>query len=178
MYKDVNNKTGYRMLVGTSGKTYANARLLTTDERTAMLADGITEVVPPSVEQQTLDQAKEHRKRALNSEREILLDSATVEYNSVTYDADSRSIDNINGTLTAIQAGITVAEPITWRAADNTNQSLTHAQLTELAGLMFANVQSVYQTSWDKKAAVDAASTVEDVQAVVWITGLAPDGII
>lgn len=174
MYKDVNNKTGYRMLVGTSGKTYANAKLLTPDERTAMLADGITEIVPPTPDQQTLDQAKIIKKQSLTSDRDMILRNATVDYNSVTYDADPQSITNINGTLTAIQAGIAVADPITWRAADNTDQSLTHVQLTALAGLMFANVQTVYQESWDKKAEVDAATTLEDVYAVGW-TGLAPD---
>lgn len=48
MYIDVNGKIGYRELVGTSGNTYGNMKLLTTEEKAAAFTDGIQDYVPPA----------------------------------------------------------------------------------------------------------------------------------
>lgn len=48
MYQDINGKIGYRELEGTSGNTYGNMKLLTPQEKTDALADGISEYTPPA----------------------------------------------------------------------------------------------------------------------------------
>lgn len=49
MYIDINGKTGFRMLKGTSGKTYGNAQLMTAGEITAMTTDGIAAYTKPVI---------------------------------------------------------------------------------------------------------------------------------
>lgn len=168
MYIDINGKRGYRMLEGNT-KTYGNAKLLTPEEKTEMLADGITEYVEPVVEiTTTLDEVKATAKATINGIRNRILETATVELDGVTYDANPQSIVNINGTVGAIGAGIPVPNPMGWRDASNTTQSLPHAKIIELAGLMFTRVEDIYQTSWSLKDAIDAATDEDGVNAVTW----------
>jgi hypothetical protein len=47
MYRDSNGKTGYKMLIGTSGMTYGNLKNLPSDELASALADGISEYIAP-----------------------------------------------------------------------------------------------------------------------------------
>ena len=115
----------------------------------------------------SLQEIKDAKKEEINRWRDAAKIEA-VTYNSVIYDADLMSQANLNSTLTSIQAGVTVPDPLTWRAADNTNQSLTHAQLTGLSGFIFAQVNDAYAHSWTLKADVDAAADETAVEAITW----------
>jgi len=64
MYIDTRGKTGFRSLLGTSGKTYGNLKLLTPAELAEALADGI-EVQPPSPPEPPSPEMVERRRKAV-----------------------------------------------------------------------------------------------------------------
>ena len=67
MYIDINGKTGYRLLKGTSGKTYGNLKLFTQEERDAALADGIQEYVAPPPAPDSPDALERKRKKIIGA---------------------------------------------------------------------------------------------------------------
>ena len=89
----------------------------------------------------------------------------TVVYNGWTFQAGPSSRSNITGVLTAISAGITVADPFLWRDADNVGRSLTLAQLIALGGTMLAAADALYNKSWEIKDALTAIVSATDFRA-------------
>lgn len=85
----------------------------------------------------------------------------------VAYQADARSQSLLGQAITLAQAGLPL--PSVWRAADNTDTTITSLmQLLEIAGAMALQVQSAYARSWQLKGAVDAATTTTEVEDVTW----------
>ena len=85
-----------------------------------------------------------------------------------TYQADPTSVADLNNCLSAFRAAAAVPSGFYWRSATNNNNAFTYADLVNLAAALanrgFANFAQL-QTL---KANVMAATTVSDVQAVVW----------
>ncbi|MCK5307927.1 MAG: hypothetical protein KAJ73_04880, partial [Zetaproteobacteria bacterium] len=82
MYKDINNKTGYRNLQG-NNFLYGNMKLLSTTEKTSALADGITEWIAPvkalPTESEQLITNKSNVSNAIKNDFElIVLEAITV----------------------------------------------------------------------------------------------------
>ncbi len=76
---------------------------------------------------------------------------------------------NILGMMAAInELGEGVAEPISWRLYDNSFAQFTRAQFKQAAIQALGSIQMTYGTSWQLEAVVNAATTVEEVEAVVW----------
>ena len=117
---------------------------------------------------QTLQELKDAKKIEINEWRNEDLATLQVTYNTVTYDADPTSRSNLDGTITAINAGVSVPDPLTWRDSSNTNQSLSHTDLIALSGEMFTAVNTAYNHSWDLKTDVDNAVDESAVNAIVW----------
>ena len=67
MYQDINGKTALTNLIGASGKTYNHVKHLNTDERAAMLADGISEYIAPAKPAPTPEQLERKRKRGIRA---------------------------------------------------------------------------------------------------------------
>ena len=71
-----------------------------------------------------------------------------------------------------LAAAITLAQaggplPAVWRDAENNNMPVTSlADLLAIAGAIAQQTQAAYARSWQRKAAVDAATTIEEVNAV------------
>jgi hypothetical protein len=118
-------------------------------------------------DEHTLQELKDAKKEEIDQWRDAAKQQP-VTYNSVDYDGNDRSQANLNSTLTSIQAGVAIPNPLSWRAADNTNHDLTHVQLAELSGVMFAMVNAAYEHSWDLKAQADAAADEAAIDAIVW----------
>ena len=116
----------------------------------------------------TLQEYKDKKKEEINQWRATALATMTVDLDGVTYDADETAQANVSRTVTAINSGIAVPDPIDWRDANNVTQQLSHLKIVELAGLMFASVEAAYATSWSRKAVVDAAVDEAAIDAVVW----------
>lgn len=110
---------------------------------------------------------KENQKRQITRWRdEAKIQS--VDYSGNTYDADLISQANLNSTLTTIQAGVVVPNPLPWRDANNVTQSLSHIQLAELSAVMFTQVNDAYSHSWDLKIQVDNATDEASINAIAW----------
>lgn len=82
---------------------------------------------------------------------------------SHAWQADARSQQMLASAILLAQAG--VYTPSVWRDADNVDVPVTLQQLVALAGTMAAQTQSAYTTSWARKAALEVATTVAQVEA-------------
>jgi len=116
----------------------------------------------------TLQEMKDNKKVEINQWREDALTALTVDHGGNTYDADKLARENLTSTLTAIQAGVAVPDPLDWRDASDVTRSLAHTDLTTVCGLMFSAVDTAYNHSWDLKADTDAAADETAVNAIVW----------
>lgn len=90
--------------------------------------------------------------------------AATVTVHDRPWQASKIDVDNLSQELLTVQAGVPMS-PI-WRDADNSDMVLTDvAQLVVIAAAMKMQKLLAYQTSWTRKAAVNAATTNADVDA-------------
>lgn len=81
-----------------------------------------------------------------------------------TWQADKTSQELLGQAITLASAGLPL--PAEWRDADNNNMAITTiGDLLVIAGAIAYQVQVSYATSWMRKAAVDAATTAEEVDA-------------
>jgi hypothetical protein len=81
-----------------------------------------------------------------------------------TWDADKRSQELLASAITIAQAGGSL--PPVWRDHDNDNMPVTSiADLLAIAGAIAARTQTAYGQSWARKAAVDGAQTLDEVEA-------------
>lgn len=110
-----------------------------------------------------LEQYKNQKKQAINSERYEQLNGGF--YSSVfgkDIDSDERSRSNISTEVQNCIISVAKDEPtydITWRVADDSYVTVTRDQFLEMNNELAEYTQLVYQDSWDRKAAVDAATT-------------------
>jgi len=106
-------------------------------------------------------------------ERLALMDSTyeTLEHEPIAYmgtvfQADDYSQDLIAKTLVAL-GGVTPAD-LGWWDVTNTRVLMTNAQLQGLGQAIFARNQPLYINKQARKAAIRAAITVAEIEAVVW----------
>lgn len=80
-------------------------------------------------------------------------------------DATRRSIGDIEGLIDLVSSGA-LPTPVTFRGYDNAYHSLTLDQLNTLRLEVEGRGPLLYARKWELEAAVDAAETVEAVQAI------------
>lgn len=81
------------------------------------------------------------------------------------WQADSRSQQMLASAILLAQAG--VYTPTVWRDANNADMAIINVgQLVAIAGAMAAQTQAAYAASWARKAALEAATTIEEVESV------------
>lgn len=111
-----------------------------------------------------LAEAKAAKKRQIEAER----DAKTVQdvfVHGRRWQADKRSQELLASAITIASVGGPL--PSVWRDADNNDMPITDiSQLLAIAGAIAAQTQAAYAESWARKAAVDAATTEEEVGAV------------
>ena len=89
-----------------------------------------------------------------------------IAYIGTTFQADNYSVNLMNQT---IQIMTTTSTPsLTWWDANNTGVAMTLAQLVALGASIFTRGQTLFTHKQTQKAAIRAATTVADVEAVVW----------
>lgn len=111
-----------------------------------------------------LAEAKAAKKRQIEAERDVACEQPVTALGR-TWDADKRSQELLASAITLAQAGAPL--PTVWRDYGNDNMSVTGiADLLAISGVIAQQVQAAYATSWARKAAVDAATTIEEVNAV------------
>ena len=110
-----------------------------------------------------LAEAKAAKKRQIEAERDATCEQP-VRALGLTWDADKRSQELLNGAIALAQAGGPI--PAVWRDHDNNDMPIADiSDLIAIAGAIAQQVQTAYAASWARKAAVDAASTIEEVEA-------------
>ena len=81
------------------------------------------------------------------------------------WQADNPSQALLTKAITMALAGLPL--PDVWRSRDNYDMAVdTIGDLLAIAGAMAAQTQTAYATSWARKAALAAAETIEDIDAV------------
>ena len=111
-----------------------------------------------------LAEAKAAKKRQIEAERDAACEQPVTALGR-TWDADKRSQELLNGAIALAQAGGPI--PAVWRDHDNNDMPIANlSDLIAIAGAIAQHVQTAYATSWMRKAAVDAATTIDKVNAV------------
>ena len=144
-------------------------RLGTLGNKLGISVEEFEEITGKSIETViSLEEAKKLQHGTINGRREANRATAVVEYAGDTFEVNKTSQENMNSIATAaildIQNGGNTV--FTYRSATNVNHDFTAAQIIQLSLLMVAKVSEVYGESWDLKALVYAADTVEEVVAV------------
>lgn len=89
---------------------------------------------------------------------------ANVSAHGRMWQADTKSQALLGQAITLASAGLPL--PSVWRDADNLDMPVaTLADLLVIAGAIAAQVQTSYSASWLRKAVVEAATTVEEINA-------------
>lgn len=115
----------------------------------------------------TLDRIKAAKWAEIKAEREARRIVAVTSYG--VFDCDETGKSNMLGQQQAIDLlGVGVAEPITWKMHDNSFVELTRAEFTDACLQVLASIQAVYATSFALEAAIDAAETLADIEAITW----------
>lgn len=120
----------------------------------------------------TLEQEKSAQVAAITSAYEKAIQQP-ISFTSLagitkTYQADPGSVSNLQNMLLAYQSTKTAPEGFYWVAADNTQVPFTYADMEGLATAMGNQGLAAFQNLQTKKAAINAATTVAEVQAVGW----------
>lgn len=106
---------------------------------------------------------KDAARRRIDADRDAQC-VADVTVNGHRWQADKRSQDLLAQAIALAQAGLPL--PPVWRDADNNDVPITSiGDLLAIAAAIAQHVQQVYATAWARKAAVDAATTPEEVEA-------------
>lgn len=109
-----------------------------------------------------LAELKIAKKRQIEADRDAEA-MASVSALGHLWQADMRSQDLLAKAITLAQAGLPL--PPIWRDADNNDVPIASlADLLAIAGAIGQQTQQAYARSWARKAAVDAATTPEEVE--------------
>lgn len=119
-----------------------------------------------------LSTAKNERLNYITECRDKDFNSLTTNWDNDTWDARETDSTRIANVLTMIEQankqGIPTPPVIDWRTYDDQSRTLTIAQLTQLGASMFQSQQVVWYKQAALKDQILAATTVAQVNAVVW----------
>ncbi len=112
----------------------------------------------------TLEEVKEARQQDVNALRDRKL-SGGVQFKGVLFDSSERSRNALAATTAMLAASDSkLPEGFGWRSADNRNIVMDRKVLLVFQAAMTGWVYRNYQASWDHKAAIEALSSIEEVQ--------------
>lgn len=113
-----------------------------------------------------LDIAKQHARSKINTARDAEEVAGFTAYGK-TFDSDKTSQQRI---LIAANTAQVVGSSFTidWTCADNSVITLDYAQMLGLPVIMAQAGNALHQKARDLKAQIDAATTLEEINAVVW----------
>lgn len=142
-------------------------------EGTPALVDGVwtrqwvvTDAAPDAAEER-FSKAKEAKRQAVNAVRRRMENAvAPTPFGAVECDVDSRG--KINGAAVMAMLAIQAGQPfsINWTMADNSVQALNAQEMIALGQAVGAYIAGLHAIGSAKKAAVDACSSVAELQAM------------
>ena len=111
-----------------------------------------------------LDSVKEAKKIEANAMR-TTLHYSPITYEGTLFDADQVAQNNVMSWMVNIAVGLEVPPGFVWRDAANLSHPADAAFISSLGAAMVQRGSDLYQQLWSHKAAIDALSTYEAVQA-------------
>lgn len=134
------------------------------------LIDG--EVVPVQNERSPavqLEVAKAVKRRQLNAMRDTL-EFGWFTWDGSIFDANEKSQARIQGAfqLASLALATSQAFSVDWTLADNTVRTLSATDWMGVGQALAAHIQTCHVTARSLKAQVDAATSIEEVEAIQW----------
>jgi hypothetical protein len=126
------------------------------------LPDGWATSPPPP----TLEEAKAAKLKEINAAKWAAVEGGEVEYENLHFHTDSASQGLLASAVTMHQAIGTL--PQVWKAKDGYLPITSVTQLTDIGALVAAFVEAQFEKEFQLAANVNAAETVEDVEAITW----------
>lgn len=93
------------------------------------------------------------------------------EWDGSTFDSDQMSQSRIQGAVQMAQLALDTGNAswsIDWTLQDNTVRTLTAAQMVDVGVTMASHISACHATARALRARLEAASTREEVEAIVW----------
>lgn len=113
---------------------------------------------------QPLDELKTDKLAALKAERDNK-EVEPIEYNGNSFDYDEKARDRINAAIIALELAGAEAT-LAWTCADNTDATVTAADLKNIIAAVAVRSNALHVAYRTAKTAVEAAETVEELQAI------------
>ena len=132
----------------------------------AKVERGEAEIIPYTVD---IEAERLKRRAFINAQRTYAI-SAGVEYNGLIYSTDAESRENLAAVYTGINDSYVLPEGFEWMTENNTKVPFTATDITELSHIILSHVNYQYQKSWLLKAAINAAETSDEINAIDWET--------
>jgi len=129
------------------------------------LNPGLTAIDAPPAP--TLADAKKSKNSEINTDRASAL-VAGMTYDGHTWQTDPDTRANLSGVVAGVAAGLPLPSGFSWRTSDNVDVPMDADGVKAFGAAMLAWVNSIYQHSWDLKNTVEAATTADEVTAIVW----------
>lgn len=121
-----------------------------------------TETLLTPSPQEMLETAKANKKVEINAKRDEAIEQ-DIEFNGEIFANKKSDRDTISSYLS-----LSLPENFAWIAKNNTPVPMTKKNLTALASLMFSSLNENVLKARVLKNRVDASSTIEEVEAIVW----------
>lgn len=148
-------------LLSTTGATFVIGN--TDGSFTLNFTTGITRL---ATESEILTAYKEERKDFIDNQRAIYRYSDVVALGR-PWQGDKVSQDLLDDVISVYVVGLPL--PSKWRDKNNNDLIITDiSQLRAIAEQYSLNTQWCWQNSWTKKAEIDAALTIEAINAISW----------
>lgn len=152
-----------------TGDKYHNGILTKRPTRPSDLYDFNEESFSWVLRETALEEAKESSKALINAARNAAERKPFIAFGK-PFDADDKAIQRLLGAaqaaLFAKQSGSELS--IEWTCADNSTIVLTADELTQVPVIMAQQADAIHQKARALKAAVDSATTLEEINAIHW----------
>ena len=115
-----------------------------------------------------LEELKTEKRAEINATREKARLEEYAEYDNDKFDIDEASQSNILAQIKVAELLQNDKATYVYRSKTNQSHLFNVYQLQELGLLIAQKVSEIYTRSWDLKAKIDAAETIEEVNAIEW----------
>lgn len=118
---------------------------------------------------EALEEAKSFVKNQINTARNIAERSGFVAYGKL-FDSDDKAIQRILGAAQAAVIAKQLGKPLSieWTCADNTTLIMDADMLIEIPVILAQTADALHQKARTLKAQIDAATTLNEIAAIVW----------
>lgn len=117
---------------------------------------------------QSLEELKLAKRTEINKARDKARLEEYAEYNNDIFDIDETSQSNILAQIKVAELLQNDKATYVYRSKTNQSHLFNVHRLQELGLIIAQKVSEIYMRSWDLKAKIDTAETIEEVNAIEW----------